>query len=109
MHLVILGPEVCMARKIRDENDARDCIEAWSQSGRPLAEWARAHGIDGRSLHCWKLNLLGRDQPGRLVELVPEPARSARYLVRFDGIEVEVGDDFRDGTLERLLRVLTAC
>lgn len=99
-----------MARKITDHQDARDCLDAWQTSGQDLGEWARAHDIDGRSLHCWKLNL-GRRRAGHLVELVPTatPRSDARYLVRFDGVELELGDDFRDDTLRRLLRGLTAC
>ncbi len=40
-------------RKIRDEADARACATATEASGRGLAGWARAEGIDGRSLPAW--------------------------------------------------------
>lgn len=97
-----------MGRKIRDIQDARTCLAAWEASDMALGAWARGQGIDGRSLHCWKLNLQERPR-ARLVELVPTPRASARYTVRFDGIELELDDHFRDDTLERLLQVLTAC
>ncbi|MEM6707016.1 MAG: hypothetical protein AAF690_30210 [Acidobacteriota bacterium] len=82
-----------------------------------LSSWAHAHDIDGRSLHCWKLNLGERRRPEGFLELLgavdeaPERTRkgAARYTVRFDGLEVEVGDDFDDSTLTRLLKVVTQC
>lgn len=98
-----------MGRKIRDTQDARASLAAWEASGMALGAWARQQGIDGRSLHCWKLNLYGSPGPARLVELMPAPRSTARYTVRFDGIELEVGDNFRDDTLERLLQVLAPC
>lgn len=97
-----------MGRKIRDIQDAQASLAAWEASDMALGAWAREHGIDGRSLHCWKLNLQERSRP-RLVELVTAPRSTARYTVRFDGIELEVGDDFRGDTLERLLQVLAPC
>lgn len=79
---------------------------------RGMSSWAQAQGIDGRSLHCWKLNL-GRAQPSSVLELVaispPAVSTRARYTVRVDGIEVEVGDDFCEETLQRLLEVVVAC
>lgn len=102
-----------MARKIHDEDDARRCLAAWRASGDPLGSWARQHDIDGRSLHCWKLNLGRAPRSAAVLELVPvksaPAAAPARYTVRVDGVEVEVGDDFREETLHRLLRVVAAC
>ena len=100
-----------MARKIRDQEDALACLEAWHASGAPLGVWSREHDIDGRSLRCWKLNTDWSPPGGGLVELVPPPRSStgALYTLRVDGIEVEVGDDFCEDTLERILRVAAAC
>jgi hypothetical protein len=79
--------------------------------------WARRHGVDGRSLHAWHRNLSrraaapSRTEP-RLVELVrtsPPPRSTRRYLVHFGEGSVEVGDDFDDETLRRLLEVVRAC
>jgi hypothetical protein len=47
-------------RKITDARDARACLKAVKSSGVPRAEWARSHGVGGRSLHAWELNLRGR-------------------------------------------------
>ena len=72
-------------RKITDARDARACLKALKSSGLARGEWARAHGIDGRSLHAWERNLARRgqamEQSPRLVELVP--ARDSRPAVRY--------------------------
>ncbi|MEN9580190.1 MAG: hypothetical protein RJA70_3199 [Pseudomonadota bacterium] len=44
-------------RKIEDEREARRCLAAARRAGLGLGEWARARGIDGRSLHAWQLGL----------------------------------------------------
>lgn len=102
-----------MGRKIRDRDDAFACLSAWQASGLTLSAWSQSNGVDGRSLHCWQVNLRrGRQAKARaaMVELIAVPAApSARYVVRVDGIEVEVDDSFREDTLERLLQVLVAC
>jgi hypothetical protein len=99
-----------------DRHEAEALLASWNESGVSLPAFARASGIDGRSLNCWRLNLtrsrLHRaEQPLRLVELaVAAPAaRDAVYLVRVGEVEVEVGDDFREETLARLLRVVSRC
>ena len=102
-------------RKITDARDARACLKAAKSAGMARGEWARANGIDGRSLHAWELNLSRRGEVAeaspRLVELVPAPASqsSTRYLVRVGELAIEVGDDFDEVTLVRLVRVLGAC
>ncbi|HEX4338266.1 MAG TPA: hypothetical protein VH062_20315 [Polyangiaceae bacterium] len=71
--------------------------------------------MDGRSLRAWQRNLFRRAAPSpsvpRLVELVrTSPTRPPqRYLVHFGEGSVEVGDDFDDATLRRLLEVLRTC
>lgn len=107
-------------RKIRDEQDARRCLAAARSSTGGLGAWARAHGIDGRSLHTWRVNLerrgVLRRTPGggpRLVELIstataPSSA-AARYRLCVGGVALEVGDDFNEASLRRLLGVLKSC
>lgn len=105
-------------RKIADARDARACLKAAKSAGLELGAWARAHGVDGRSLHAWKVNLArspstitaSRRTP-RLIELVPVPASraSTRYVVRIGDAAIEIGDDFADETLARAVRVLRAC
>jgi hypothetical protein len=101
---------VASMRKIADEKDARRCLSAAARSGKPLRVWAQAHGVDGRSLHAWHMNLTRGTAP-RLVELVPSSTSrvSARYVVRIGEASIEVGDDFNAGTLRRLVEVLRSC
>lgn len=105
-------------RKIRDEHDAHACLEAASSSGLSRRDWARAHGVDGRSLHAWYLKLsLSRGEiemgtSARLVELVPNavPRASNRgFVVRKGDFEIEFGSDFDEEALGRVLRVAGAC
>lgn len=108
-------------RKIANEADARACLRAAKTAGVAPTEWARAHGIDGRSLNAWRVNLgqaraakreSGRVPAARLVELVPtapSAPRSARYAVRVSDAEIELADDFREETLVRLVRALRTC
>ncbi len=104
-------------RKIDDEREARAFLKAAKRAGVPLKTWARTHGIDGRSLNAWRINL-GRAGSGaripaslRLVELVPAPeARSGgRYVVRVADASIELDEDFRDETLVRIVRTLRSC
>ncbi len=103
-------------RGILNEQDARRSLAAAKSSRAGLAAWARAHGVDGRSLNAWRVNLERRvgEQPRvvpRLVELVPVtgPAVSARYVLRVRGVELEVGDGFNEKTVRRLVGLLRSC
>jgi len=42
-------------RKIADEAEARRILAEVAKSGKELREWAKANGVDGRSLQAWKL------------------------------------------------------
>lgn len=111
-------------RKVRDEVEARALLRKVVASGRPLAAWARAHGIDARSLNLWRVNIerraldrrraTGATTP-RFVELVARSAPSvavpsaARYVVIVGDARVEVDDAFREDTLARLVATLRAC
>lgn len=106
-------------RKIWGERDARACVKAAKAAGLSLGAWARAHGVDGRSLHAWSVNL-GLGVPSssakpKLIELVPTPVpvpmphAAARYVVHIGDAAIEVGDDFTDETLARIVRALRAC
>lgn len=119
---------VASGRKIRDETEARRCLRAASLAGRSAGEWARAHGIDGRSLNSWKVNLARRGTraaPRRrkpevkrpahaLVELVPAGSSAklpaaARYVLEFAGARVEFDDYCSVATLRRVLEALRSC
>ena len=104
-------------RRIFNEQDARRCLAAVRSSRDTLAEWARAHGIDGRSLNLWRVNLesrgvsRARSVAPKLVELVPAPSATARspYVLHVRGVEVEVGHDFDEPSLRRLVGLLKSC
>ena len=106
-------------RKIADETDAHACLEAAARSALSRAEWARAHGVDARSLNAWRMNLERRgrpDPPGstlRLVELVTDETDtrsigSGLRLVLGD-VVVEVDRGFDTATLGRVLDVVARC
>ena len=108
-------------RKIRDEQDARTCLAAAKTSGASRLEWEKQHGVDGRSLFAWDMNLRRgvqrRSKPraapmtqGGLIELIPGSIiAERRYLIRCGQLTVEVDDHFEEAPLSRLLRVLLAC
>ena len=104
-------------RKIRDEVDARKCLEAASHSGVSRKQWAHDHGVDARSLNAWRMNLTRRgqqrQQPGlRLVELVPAGAVSASsrpLVVRCGPWSVEVTLDVDEELLATVLQVIATC
>ena len=93
-----------------------------------IGQWARARGIDGRSLRAWVMTLERRAPPDRvqrrrqaklkgprpaLVELVAAPSRStvgtARYVVEVSGGRVEFGDDASMVMVRQVLEALRAC
>jgi hypothetical protein len=109
-------------RKIADEADARKCLAAVARSGGDLGAWTRAHGVDGRSLNLWKLNLERRPRRASarpeskaltVVELVPDRGApvvlGARYALEVAGVRLELGDDFQEDAVRRLVRVLRSC
>lgn len=99
-------------RKIRDEAEAVRFLDEQRASGLSLAEWARRQGVDGRSLNSWRVNLDRRGTAARaprLVEWVAASVPPARYTVRCGRLAVEVGEDFDEETLYRLLQVVAAC
>ena len=117
-----------MARKIKDEREARRCIAAAERAGQSFGEWAQERGIDGRSLRAWHVNLTRRGAPAThpravrapdpirgLVEIVPvtTPARAtasgARYVLEVAGARVEFGDDCSVATLRRVVEAMRSC
>ncbi len=109
-------------RKIRDEQDARWCLAQAESAGVTSVEWARKHGVDGRSLLAWTRKLDGgykhpgarqvepEEKASGMVELVPAASRStSRYLIRCGPLSVEVDEHFDEAVLTRLLRAMAAC
>ena len=103
-------------RKVESEQEARRCLTAARAAGASAGDWARTHGVDGRSLNAWRVNLERRGAlrppaTPRLVELVPTapPAPAARYVLHVGGVELELGEDFHEDTVRRLVQVLLSC
>lgn len=105
-------------RKVFNEQDARRCLAAARATRGGIAVWARAHGVDGRSLNAWYVNLARRGVPRvravgpKLVELVSTaavPAARAPYVLHVGGVELEVGDNFDEQSLRRLVGLLKSC
>lgn len=110
-------------RRIADEHDARRCLGAAARAGQSAGEWSRAHGVDGRSLHAWQVNLARPGARSRsemkpaararaLVELVPTSGavvRAARYVLELGGARVEFDDDASVATLRRIIEALRSC
>ena len=111
-------------RKIRDERDARRCLAAAKTARvKSLGQWARAQGIDGRSLAAWAKNLARGDSSRRaksprrkerrrsgLVELIPSLSTAKHhYQIRYGQMTVEVNEHFDEATLSRLLKVIATC
>ena len=98
------------ARKIKNEADALACLAAARASGAGTAQWARAHGVDGRSLNAWRVNMERRgDGPEGFVEVVPGAVPGGRYVLEVDGARLEFDDGCSSHTLRRVLDVLRAC
>lgn len=126
---VIAEAERMTRRKVDDEREARAYLAAVARSGESIGGWSRAHGVDGRSLRAWQMNLSRRGRgehrgggtakraskrrarSSALVELVPvtRSHESARYVITVGVASVEVSHDFDEATLGRLLGVLRAC
>ena len=108
---------VATPRKVRDYDDARALLDAWSESGLSFTAFCKQKGVNGRSLHIWRVNLdrwapqASHQEPKLdLVELtLAAPSARAKYRIEIDGAVIEVDDQFQEQTLARLLGVLTRC
>lgn len=105
-------------RKISDEAEARSALKAIARAGVSIKVWAREHGIDGRSLHCWNMALTRnaqaevrpRQATAALVELIPTMSvSSARYVMKAGDLSFEFGDDASEELLRRVIRALRSC
>ena len=122
---------MAVGRKIEDEREALRCLQAMERGGLSAGEWGRAHGVDGRSLRAWQMNIgrrgaqasaRRRKVPARpkaavpaLVELVSTAApivpkaTAGRYVLDVGGARLEFGDDVSVVTLRRVLEALRSC
>jgi transposase-like protein len=99
-----------MRRKIEDEFEAKAVLAAAAAAGVSPGEWAREHGVHGRSLDAWRGRLSRGVQRSGLVELVPSTTSSSRrVVVRVGDAEVELDGDFDEATLAGVVRALRSC
>lgn len=110
--------EMAKGRKVRAD-EAVELLERWERSGEPMSRWCAARGLNWYSLSAykgWLCTRLGGDPPAEVAfaevvvetPVVAQPPRTGRYRVELGEVVVEVGDDFQEDTLRRLLRVV-AC
>jgi hypothetical protein len=102
-------------RKVQHRLEALELFEALDRSGLKLTDFCAQHGIDGRSLNCWRQNLSKQEcptaEPLRLVEVVQSSSTptTASYRVWVGDFTIEVDDNFNERTLARLLLVAASC
>lgn len=100
-------------RKVRPE-EAAGLLRQWESSGEPMSSWCARRGLSWYSLSAFKgWGVRAGDEVG-FVEVVAEgpvaqPRASARYRVEVGAVTIEVDDDFRSDTLQRLVRAVSAC
>lgn len=108
--------EPTTARKVRNVEEAGILLAEWETSGESMVRWCETRGLNWFSLAAFKGQVTRERVPfsPQLVELaaVEGPRcptdRRSWYRVATDRSLVEVTDDFRDDTLRRLLRVVSA-
>ena len=71
-----------VGRKIEDEREAVQCLRAAEREGMSAGAWARAHGVDGRSLHAWQMNIArrGTRAPVRQRKTLPKASSTAHVV-----------------------------
>jgi hypothetical protein len=71
-------------RRITDEREARRYLAAARKTRERAGAWARAHGIDGRSLNAWRMNLArrGAGSPPARAATLPRAAMVVRTRPR---------------------------
>jgi len=117
--------EAVELRKIRNVIEARKLLTRWERSGQPFAAWCRQQGVSYQSLATYKRY---RDpnrpatrkktkkttksiEPVQFVELqlqtTPAPAA---YAIRLNnGRAIELGDNFNDAVVKRLIALVETC
>jgi hypothetical protein len=99
-------------RKLRNQDDATECLAAAATSGLERSVWARQAGVDSRSLNMWRLNLQRRSGAlPRVVELLLPAVQTsdAGCRIRRGEFVIEVDRGFDEAVLARVLTVVASC
>lgn len=113
----LFGREVAMVkgRKVRP-SEAGELLAEWEGSGEPMSSWCEERGLNWYSLSAYKG--WGVRAEVAFAEVVEEEEEAplqavavgaARYRVEVGAVTIEVSDDFRCDTLQRLVRAVAAC
>jgi hypothetical protein len=102
-------------RKVKPE-EAAGLLREWEASGEPMSSWCERRGLNWYSLSAFKgWGVRAPEVPFAEVVVASsaeDAARvreGARYRVEIGAVTIEVGDDFRADTLQRLLVAVAAC
>jgi hypothetical protein len=105
-------------RKVKAEEAAGLLLE-WEASGEPMSRWCARRGLNWYSLSAYKGwgARVSEDPEVTFAEVVVAPKAvdaaairaPARYRVEVGVVTIEVGDDFRADTLQRLVHAVAAC
>jgi hypothetical protein len=102
-------------RKVKPE-EAAGLLREWEASGEPMSSWCTRRGLNWYSLSAFKgWGVRAPEVPFAVVVVAPAAGDAApvrdhpRYRVEVGAVTIEVGDDFRADTLQRLLVAVAAC
>jgi hypothetical protein len=99
-------------RKVKPE-EAAALLREWEGSGQPMSSWCSRRGLNWYSLCAFKGWGVRAGEVGfvEVVGKVPaaQPRANSRYRVEVGAVTIEVDDDFRSDTLQRLVRAVAAC
>ncbi len=98
-------------RKVRS-SEADELLREWEASGEAMSSWCARRGLSWYSLSAFKgWSVRGEVGFAEVVEQRPlEPiTHGGRYRVEVGALVIEVGDDFRSETLQRLVRAVATC
>jgi hypothetical protein len=116
-------PGVTAGRKVRDGEEARMLLGSWAASGQRMSDWCGERGINWYSLSAFRgwhdrhgsAEAVTTTSADGLVEVVtteaakPAQRASSVFRVLVGDYTVEVGNDFDDDGLRRLLRLVSSC
>ena len=102
-------------RKVKPE-EAAALLREWERSGQPMSSWCARRGLNWYSLCAFK-GWGVRAGGVSFAEVVVAPEREAptagsteaRYRIEVGAVTIEVGDDFRADTLQRLVQAVATC